>query len=78
MNREALEGATFRKANGCSDKSCVEVALTEGIVGVRDSKDRGRGPVLAFTESEWASFLAGAKSGEFDLPSRSPGKRPGG
>ena len=68
MNREALEGATFRTASGCSDKSCVEVALAEGIIGVRDSKDKGRGPVLAFTEAEWTSFLAGAKAGEFDLP----------
>lgn len=68
MNREALETATFRTANGCSDKSCVEVALADGIVGLRDSKDKGRGPVLAFTEPEWEAFLAGAKNGEFDLP----------
>lgn len=68
MNREALEGATFRKAGGCSDKSCVEVALAGSVIGVRDSKDKGCGPVLAFTEAEWASFLAGAKRGEFDLP----------
>lgn len=68
MNREALEGATFRKANDCADKSCVEVALATGVIGVRDSKDRGAGPVLAFTEDEWRSFLAGAKRGEFDLP----------
>jgi hypothetical protein len=68
MNREALEGAAFRKADSCSDKSCVEVAFADGTVGVRDSKDRGGGPVLAFDEREWAAFLAGAKRGEFDLP----------
>ena len=68
MNRDALEGATFRKASDCSDKSCVEIALAKGVIGVRDSKDRGTGPVLAFTEAEWSAFLAGAKRGEFDLP----------
>jgi hypothetical protein len=68
MNREALEGVPFRKAGGCSDKSCVEVAITSDVIGVRDSKDKGCGPVLAFTPDEWASFLADAKKGEFDLP----------
>lgn len=68
MNREALQGATFRTASSCGDKSCVEVAIADGVVGLRDSKDEGRGPVLAFTGEEWASFLAGARKGEFDLP----------
>jgi hypothetical protein len=68
MNREALQGAAFRKAGGCSDKSCVEVAITADVIGVRDSKDNGRGPVLAFTLDEWAAFLNGAREGEFDLP----------
>jgi len=68
MNREALQGATFRKAGDCSDKSCVEVAITPDVIGVRDSKDNGQGPVLAFTLDEWTTFLAGAQRGEFDLP----------
>lgn len=68
MNREALQGATFRKASDCSDKTCVEVAITADVIGVRDSKDNGHGPVLAFTLDEWAAFLNGARKGEFDLP----------
>jgi hypothetical protein len=68
MNREALEGAEFRKADGCADKSCVEIAMAGGIIGIRDSKDHGHGPVLAFTRDEWAAFLGGARKGEFDLP----------
>lgn len=68
MNREALQGAAFRKASDCSDKSCVEVAITADVIGVRDSKDNGRGPVLASTHEEWAAFLAGASKGEFNLP----------
>jgi Domain of unknown function (DUF397) len=66
MNREALVGAEFRKARDCSDKSCVEVAITDGVIGLRDSKDNGRGPVLAFTPEEWTAFLRGARRGEFD------------
>ncbi len=68
MNREPLESATFRKATGSGDVGCVEVALAEDVIGVRDSKDHGFGPVLAFTEHEWECFIQGAKNGEFDLP----------
>jgi hypothetical protein len=47
--------------------NCVEVAsLRGGRVGVRDTKDKGAGPILAFTQSEWNSFLARARAGEFD------------
>lgn len=49
------------------NNSCFEVArLSENRIGVRDTKDRGAGPVLVFTQNEWTAFLAGAKSGEFD------------
>jgi hypothetical protein len=34
---------------------------------VRDSKDRD-GAILTFTASEWKAFIAGARSGEFELP----------
>jgi hypothetical protein len=36
-------------------------------MAVRDTKDRGIGPVLRFTADEWRAFLAGATAGEFDL-----------
>ncbi|MGH9151148.1 MAG: DUF397 domain-containing protein [Acidimicrobiales bacterium] len=44
---------------------CVELADLGATVAVRDSKDP-TGPVLAFTRTELAAFLAGAKAGEFD------------
>jgi hypothetical protein len=44
---------------------CVEVANAPAAVLVRDSKD-ATGPVLAFGEPEWADFIAGVRSGEFD------------
>ena len=34
---------------------------------MRDSKDGIAGPILSFTRDEWAAFLTGVRSGEFDL-----------
>jgi hypothetical protein len=62
------DAAKFFKSSGSGDHGCVEVAFHGGQVGVRDTKDHGRGPVLAFTAREWDAFIAGAKSGKFDLP----------
>lgn len=48
-----------------SNGNCVEVAsLSDGAIGVRDSKDPG--PVLRFTSDEWTAFLGGVRNGEFD------------
>ena len=46
---------------------CGEVAPAPDRILVRDSKDR-TGPMLLFTANEWDAFLAGVRSGEFDLP----------
>ncbi len=48
-------------------QNCVQARATEAGVEVRDSKDRGAGPVLTFTADEWSAFLGGAKTGEFDI-----------
>ena len=57
--------------------NCVEIGLAASAatgaastgrhVGIRDSKQRGRGPVLEFSSGEWADFLAATKTGRFDL-----------
>jgi hypothetical protein len=49
------------------DENCVEVGgcCCDGVL-VRDSKDRD-GPRLSFAASTWTDFLAGCKTGEFDL-----------
>lgn len=65
--KPSFEGARWRKSNISSDTGCVEVAYAEGWVGVRDTKDGDSGPVLAFTEHEWNSFLSGVASKEFTL-----------
>ena len=48
-----------------SDYSCVEQRVHDGVVEVRDTKDRS-GPVLRFTAAEYAAWLDGARRGEFD------------
>ncbi|MFI5778649.1 DUF397 domain-containing protein [Nocardia sp. NPDC051570] len=59
--------AQWRKSRHSGpDGNCVEVAfLVDGNVGVRDTKDRGAGPVLAFTPGEWDVFVTGVTEGEF-------------
>jgi hypothetical protein len=59
-------GVHWRKASYCGDAGCVEVAVIDGLVAVRDSKENAS-PVLTFTSAEWRSFVAGVKHGEFDL-----------
>jgi hypothetical protein len=52
-------------SNGASD--CVEVMETDGGgFLVRDTKDNGTGATLSFTRGEWAAFLTGVKSEEFE------------
>ena len=56
----------WRKSTLSTTNGCVEVAVVGDRIAVRDSKQRG-GPVLEFTATEWAAFLAGVRGGEFDL-----------
>ncbi|MBP0459499.1 DUF397 domain-containing protein [Streptomyces montanisoli] len=42
--------------SGSSGDSCVEVAITEQTICVRDSKDLGR-PHFAVGRSEWSQFV---------------------
>jgi hypothetical protein len=57
----------FRVSSFCSFGSCVEVGRTpDGAVLVRDTKNRAQ-EALAFTDEEWAAFVAGVKAGEFDF-----------
>jgi hypothetical protein len=62
-----LSRAVWHKsARSSGNGNCVEVAVLDDAVAVRDTKDRS-GPVLVFTPAEWSAFVAGAKDGEFDL-----------
>ncbi|NYH80822.1 hypothetical protein FHR84_004190 [Actinopolyspora biskrensis] len=44
---------------------CVEVALTTGAVGVRDTKDR-RGGTLVLAPEVWSAFVGRVKDGGCD------------
>ena len=58
----------FRISSYCNFGGCVEVGRSadDGVVLVRDTKDRAQ-EALAFTDEEWAAFVAGVKAGEFDF-----------
>jgi Domain of unknown function (DUF397) len=45
--------------------NCAEIAASNGVVAVRDSKDAD-GPVLRYPLTSWASFLVTARDGGFD------------
>lgn len=56
--RDSPLGAWFKssrsKPNG---NECVEVRFGTDLVYIRDSKDRGAGPVLSVPTGHWARFL---------------------
>jgi hypothetical protein len=59
--------AEWIKSTHSDSGACVEVARVGSTIGVRDTKARGAGPVLEFTEAEWSAFLGGVAGGEFAL-----------
>lgn len=67
MTQPDFSSAQWCKSSVSGDGGCVEVAYADGMIGLRDSKSRGAGPVLIFNQREWTAFLAGATVGEFNL-----------
>lgn len=67
MNPPDFTEAMWRKSSrsGSNGGQCVEVAVVGGVVGVRDSKDGGRGAVLVVAPEEWDGFVAGVVDGGF-------------
>ncbi|MEU7868745.1 DUF397 domain-containing protein [Dactylosporangium sp. NPDC049140] len=52
----------WRRASVCvSEHNCVEVAALDHVVSVRNSTRAG--VTLAFTATDWRSFLASVKNG---------------
>jgi uncharacterized protein DUF397 len=62
LTRAAWHKSTRSSGNG----NCVEVAVVDDSVAVRDTKNR-EGGMLVFSAAEWSAFLSGARNGEFDL-----------
>jgi hypothetical protein len=68
MSTPNLVAATWRKSsrsNGNGGNNCVEMAVLDTVIAVRDSKSPS-GPALMFGPAEWGTFIDGAKNGEFD------------
>jgi Domain of unknown function (DUF397) len=61
----SLSMFNWQKSSFCANNSCVEVAILDNQVAVRDSKDPD-GSILLFTREEWTSFLKGARNGQFE------------
>ncbi len=68
MEANVFESHEFHKSTFSppSDGGCVEVAVKDGVIGVRDSKHR-EGAVLLFNAVEWDAFLKGVRAGQFDI-----------
>jgi hypothetical protein len=64
-----VSAAPWRKSSWSAyNGGCVEVAdLRQDRIGVRDTKAKGSGPVLVFTNAEWNAFLSLVKCGDLDF-----------
>ena len=63
---EVASGGWRKSTYSGSSQNCVEVADTRRVVGVRDTKQHGEGPVLEFPGDAWRAFLTTVKSGRLD------------
>ena len=67
MNRIPPD-SEFRKSSFSQGppNECVSVAITEGEVYVRDTKDPDK-TTLRFTKPEWKAFLKAVRNKEFEI-----------
>lgn len=65
MNDKLESAVWFKASHSNGQAECVEVAILAGVVGARDTKDRGRA-TLCFPRQQWQEFVAGAGEGRFD------------
>ena len=71
LRRRLLNSLHWRKSSWSAfNGNCVEVApIGDFLIGVRDTKDNGSGPVLVFESHDWRAFLKNVKRGDLDLAS---------
>ena len=60
-----MANVLWTRSSRCADRNCVEIAVVDGTVAMRDSKNVDQ-PSLTFSRGEWTSFLAGLAAGDYD------------
>jgi len=61
----ATSGLTWRRSRFCASGECVEIAKSDGMILVRDSKAPHVEP-LTYTQDEFRAFVRGVMAGDFD------------
>jgi len=56
---------SWRVARSCDAGNCVRVASRDDMVVIGDTKNPDS-PPLAYTRSEWKTFVEGIRRGDFD------------
>jgi Domain of unknown function (DUF397) len=64
---DAERGWKWRKSTRCDSGACLEVAVRDDRVLIRES-DRPDGPWLEVSRASWTAFVRGVRAGEFDRP----------
>ena len=58
MDMKNWRKSSYSSGNG---GNCVEAAGDGPVIAIRDTKDKGHGPVLRFSTTAWAAFTASLK-----------------
>lgn len=61
---ETADALPWRRSSFCHSGECIEVAVRDGMVLMRDSK-APRAGTLRFSADEFDAFVRGAAAGEF-------------
>lgn len=64
-NPPTLGELSWRAARHCESGGCVQIAPSGDMVVIGKSKSPDD-PVLAYSRSEWRTFVEGIKQGDFD------------
>lgn len=64
MTKRANFGDWRKSSRSKDDAQCVEAGTGFGVVGVADTAENQRGPILEFTRAEWGLFLQQIKNGD--------------
>jgi hypothetical protein len=59
---ERLTPAWRKSSYSGNGANCIETASAPGLVLIRDTKDKGHGPVLRVSPAEWRRFTKSIES----------------